>query len=309
MLSKRQPMNSSTQIKVFTMTAALAALESNPDNTLVVVKKKTDKRYKCDAYFLSVTWNIDTSRNAPGWFTATNITVTKGISDPNDLQDKRNEEPKKRSVIETRVSSAGDLGKFMLALNEAWIRKVQELADSKVIMIGKRRIADILQLKVSDNNSENPGVVIEDPIIRLRINFAPFPSNIGDKKLAGKPQTTIYDATTKMVDPKTGRITYNIAQIDEVPINESNMHLFITAGSRIEKMRLMIQSACVSQSFISMQILVNEAVIESGGNAEFDDAEYVVDPDLAEEISKYTPASGTITNNEGENNEDLEDLL
>ncbi len=262
-------------IKVYTAQIALAAVKANPNGIIVAEKKKEDKVFK-GTRFLNMRYNIGADVRKEGWFSVENILLSDGVADPNNEKDPRNEFEGVRLQLQTKLSTAGDFGQFLMLLNAPWRQTVASLAESGTINIGNRKIHDLLQLTLSENNEKNPGALIDDPIIRFKMDFKPFPATYPITFLRGLPKTQIFDYRTEYLDER-GIPQYKPAMVTDpntgkdVPVTEKNVHLFITAGSILRKGRIMMTSLAISQSWISHPIHINRAIIEPGPPAGFSD--------------------------------------
>ena len=268
-------------IKVFTTEEALEQAQTAPDSMVTVTRKKNPKKFK-GSEFLNIVFNIKQFHGKQGWFSAKNIELSSGLADPADKEDKRNDYVATRLQFATTVSMAGDFGKFLQILNDQWLKAIQQLIDSKTIDVGNREIKGLMQTHLSQNNAENPGGMIEDPIIRFQIKFDKFSEKHPVAAIRGKQMTEFYDARTKYVD-EDGKPNYKLALVindygEEEPVNSDNMHKFVTKGSVLKHVRLMIQSPCISQNCVSCPIVATRVVIMPGGGGGFTD-EFVDDED------------------------------
>lgn len=263
-------------IKVYTAEEALAAVQANPNKVLTAEKKKDDKPCKGGSRFLNAYWTVGADVKKDGWFSIENIPLSDGIADPSNKNDKRNDFDGTRLQLQTSVSRAGAFGQFLNLLNPGWRTYVDSLIKDGVINANGKKVHDLLQLTLSDNNEKTPGAKIEDPIIRFKIDFGTFPQLYKHKFLVGQPKTQIFDFRTEYTDDK-GNKQYKPAMVKDpatgadVPVNEKNIHLFVTKGSVLRKGRIMITSLAISQSWISLPIYINRAVIEPGAEEGFSD--------------------------------------
>lgn len=263
-------------IKVFTAEEALAAVQADPSKVLTAEKKKDDKPCKGGSRFLNVYWHFGANVKKDGWFSVENIPLSDGIADPSNKNDKRNDFDGTRLQLQTSVSRAGAFGKFLDILNPVWRAYVDSLIKDGVINANGKKVHDLLQLTLSDNNEKTPGAKIDDPIIRFKIDFGTFPQLYKHKFLVGQPKTQIFDYRTEYTDDK-GKKQYKPAMVKDpktgadVLVNAENIHLFVTKGSVLRAGRIMITSLAISQSWISLPIYINRAVIEPGAEEGFSD--------------------------------------
>jgi hypothetical protein len=274
-----------TTIKVFTATEALAAVEVPNTRAFTIVKKKEDKVYK-GTRFLNVFWSIGREVKKEGWFRAgldknndklnEPIILSVGVADPADAGDKRNDFKGTRMVLQTTVSRSGDMGKFLLALNPQWKAAVDDLVKDGTIVIGTRKIHDMVQTHVAESNEKAAGEVIEDPIIRFKIDFGLYPSTYRPAFLAGRPRTVIEDYRTAYIDSK-GIERYHPAMVEDpvtgkpVPVNEDNLHLFLTEGTIVHSYRVSMPSASISREWVSMPMTMAHIVATPGAPGGFSD--------------------------------------
>jgi hypothetical protein len=263
------------QIYVFSAAELLAGVTANPDTVLTIEKKKDDKVFK-GTRFLNLFWNIGNKTRREGWFKFENIALTDGMADPTNLQDKRNQYDGTRLQLQTTVSNAGDYGKALLALNPHWRAKIEKMAGEKIINLTGRKIHDLVQLTLSEDNEKNPGKPLEDPIIRFKVDFGTYPATYPHKFLAGQPKTQFFDFDKPYLD-QNGQTQYRAATVvdpatgKEVPVNTKNVHLFVTPGSVIMFGRVNASSVPISQSWASLPITINRCVLKQGGPAGFSD--------------------------------------
>jgi len=274
----------SQQIKVFTANELLVALKEHPGEVLGVETKKETKRYVGGVKYLSVFFNIGEFRKREGWFLIENVELSIGVADPNNKNDKRNELEGSRMQLQTSLSKAGDMGQALRLLDAEWKESIRRLVANNSIAMGARKVHELMQFTLSEENKTNPGGVIEDPIIRFKVNFGLFPPKYRYTFLVGKPKTQFYDYTKKYTDTN-GKVQYCAATVinsegKEEPVSEKNLHLFVTNGSVLRSARIMISSGAISQSWISLPIEINRAVIEPGCLAGFSDEDM---PTIAED--------------------------
>ena len=262
-------------LRVYKASEALASVEQDGSKVLNIQKKKEDKVFK-GTRFLYANFNIAGDTKKDGWFSFENVELSTGMADPADETDKRNEFEGTRLQLQTSVSRAGVIGEFLQQLQPAWEETVANSVDAGDIVKGTRRVHGIVQSKLSEENAENPGGDIEDPIIRFKIDFRPYPARYPRTFLRGQPKTKIYDYRTAYTDDK-GTTQYHLAKVEDpdtgelVDVTTDNIHLFVTAGSVIKSGRITMPSVAVSQAWISLPITINRAVIEPGAEAGFSD--------------------------------------
>lgn len=266
-------------IRVFTADEFLAAMKANPNSVMSVIKKKEDKVYKAGSKFMNVKWDIADKKKAEGWFSVEDIPIN-AVQDPSR---KKVGAEETKPQISTSVSRAGSFGEAFSILQPIWYAMIEALIeDGSIKKDDKRTIHDLMQMKISERNegvddegNALAGQLLEDPVIRFKVEFTNFPPTYPVKFLAGQPKTQLYDYRTKYTDTK-GKEQFKLAVVcdvdgNETPVGESNLHDFITPGSVLRKGRIMITSVSISQYWISVQIAMNKAVIEPGGEMGFSD--------------------------------------
>ncbi len=262
-------------IKVFTAEEALAAVTADVTKVLNIEKKKEDKAYK-GTKFLNVYWNISNEVKKSGWFSIEDVELTDGVADPANKNDKRNDFEGTRLQLQTTVSKCGAFGQFLLTLNPEFKATLLRLVEDKTIVLLNRDLHDLVQLTLAMTNEKNPGGIIEDPIIRFKVDFRTFPPTYMHKFMAGLPKTQFFDWNTRYLDD-AGREQFKAAMVTdpvtglETPVVSENLHLFVTKGSIIRKGRIMMPSVAISSKCVSMPIQINRCVLEPGASAGFSD--------------------------------------
>ena len=101
--------------------------------------------------------------------------------------------------------------------------------------------------------------------------------------------TVIQDYDTRYIDK--GVVRFKDAEVEVngkmVPIDDTNVHLFITNGASIYRARCYLDSPCLSGAWVSMPKKFTQMVIKRGGN--------IGDDDDAEIDESYVPANETVT--------------
>jgi hypothetical protein len=272
-------------IRVFTAKEASSSV--GPD-VLEISAKKESKTFQGTTFF-NIRFNIAGVKGGSGYFnnqidTAPSgepvfedIALVRGIADPSDQNDKRNQFEGTRMQVETTVKRAGLTGQFLLGIAPVYVAKVQALQASGT-MIAKKPINDLIGLKFSEEHkdAEKRGKPLDDPSIRFKIEpWENFPDGFPVKALVGKPRTEIYDWDTRKVDAE-GRETFEIATVEDdagnkVPLTKDNIHKFINRGAVIKRIRYFITSVPQAKGQVSCPIVANKLVIKTGGAAGFSD--------------------------------------
>lgn len=297
----------------------LAAVKADPSKVLNLVKKGEDKAYK-GTRFLNAHWTVGPV-TTQGFFGIRNVTLSRGVADPDDKQDKRNEFDGTHDILESVVSQAGAYGEAVLLLNPHWKALIGP-------HLGTRKCHDLLQLTLSEENKdpEKRGKPIEDPIVRWQVDFTKFSDKHPVKLLQGRQKTQVLDFRKPYIekvlrkDPLTGEETIHevtkyrpatVVNKDGVaePLNAKNMHLFFTRGSTIHYMRLMQNSAALSQAWGSLPALALDITAEPGQEEGWSDdaaavimtpasltAALTVTPTAAPQPTVIEPATPTASN-------------
>lgn len=274
-------------IKVFAASDALAALRTNPDKVLTIIKKKDDKTFKAGCWFMDNRFTIGAHPPSEGWFSIKDVVLTRTVPDPSDASDRRNEnnEDGKDPVLqlETNLSNAGDFGQFLFELDPIWKAKIQKMTDDGVLNIGKRNVVGLVQTHLSLDNKTNPGGEIEDPIVRFKVDFSTFSDRHPTKVLRSKQKSQFLDFDTAYVDA-AGVTQYHPAKVVDpitgelVPVNPYNLHLFATEGSIIKEGRIMMTGVPVAKISVSMPMFAQRIVLKRADEVGFSDEPAPVAP-------------------------------
>lgn len=161
------------------------------------------------------------------------------INDTDKIIEVFTSEPKRqlaRTTFTTISSESGKLGELMLKLQDIWAYH-------------SRKIMDLLELaKVHPiiKSTKKTGEVIppENRYVNMKLEFGTFPANHPIEKLRNRKRTTIEDWTTRVV--KDGFESIEEYKIDDKPVSFENVHIIGTKGSKIYKIRLYLQTPCLS---------------------------------------------------------------
>ncbi|SIP85981.1 Hypothetical protein PACV_266 [Pacmanvirus A23] len=298
-------------IKVFTAQEALASAQIDASRVLTIKAKKENK-YHQGTRFFDAKWNIGQHTNKEGWFSVEDIPLTAGIAAPGTKETNPSAEFEgTRLQLTTKLSKAGKWGQFLNLLDPEWDSQVNRLAGEGVIDLDGKKIHALMQKSFSKKTKAKDaegkslaGRPLEDPTIRFKIDFKPFPAKYPHKFLVGVPKTQIFDYRTRTVNEK-GQEQFKLATIidddgREVPVTADNVHKFVTSGSTLKKGRIMMNSVSESSSYVSLTPIITRAVIEPGAEEGFDDEDNV---DMANEAvaaafnvpdnTPTTPGSGS----------------
>jgi hypothetical protein len=261
---------------VFKSEDILRAIQEDPEGVWVIEKKKKEptKKYKCT--YTDVFFNIGDHKRKHGYFTIKDVILSVGVADKNDSADPRNEFDGTRLQLQSSLSKSGAFGSFLAASNPEWKRLFELRKADGTINAGSRKWHPLLQTHVSEesSNAEMRGQELEDPIVRFKIDWKPFPEAM-KTFLAGQPKTQFYDYQKSYVD-NDGKTQYELAKVnvngEMVLVDDSNLHLFATRGSVIREGTVMIQSVVSSASWISIPITALKIVLESAPEQGFVEA-------------------------------------
>lgn len=257
----------SSIITVIPAKELIESIRANPNDVLCIEKRRVDKMYK-GSQFLNVYFKHN-GKKVPAYFSFSGFETTIGVADPNDAKDTRNEHKGTRLCVESKLSRAGECGELLSLLNPLWIATAEKhFADGTLFRDGQK-IKPLLQTHYSRKcaKEELRGKELEDKKVRLKLDFSTYPQNYPVKFLAGKKKTTIYDYNSRYVT-KTGAVQYREAMVDGVPVDESNVHLFINRGSTIHGGRVQLDSACLSGMWYSLPLVASKLIIERGKTGE-----------------------------------------
>lgn len=266
-------------ITVTNVADALASIIAAPDTFLSIEKKKEDKMYKGSRFF-NTKYSI-AGKKRDGWFSAKNVQLGKGIADPTDKNDKSTEHEGTRLQLTSSVSKAGITGEFLSKFNEQWPKSIKPLTIKPLtegvppmIDMDGCKLHEIIQTKTG-KSSKIPGQPIEDGVIRWKLDFGKYPETHPVKALRGTQKSIILDAS-KPIEGKTGPYDFHPATVEnddgvQVPVNETNIHLFINDGCIAKELRWSMPSVAQSQSWVSLPMLVSKVVIEQGAEGGFSD--------------------------------------
>lgn len=253
----------------------LEQLRANPDGFFSPIEQKKRPKSYTGAKFFDLLSNYKIGRGGVEkrflWCSFDNIPLKSGIKDPASMTGDNNYEAS-RMTVSTTISMSGVLGEFMMELNKQYLKVVKAAVDAGVIVQGSRRLHSLgIQDKVSEEAKENPGAPIDDPILRLKIDFRNYPAQHPTSVLRGRPKTVIKDATKPKIDKRTGKtIDFEPATVlnketgKEEPLTADNVHEFVTEGSVIVRGSFSVPSVVSSASWISSPIIAHELVIARG---------------------------------------------
>ncbi len=280
----------SKSIVVFSGKDANAAIKADPTKVLTIEKKKEDKVYRGNTRYMNATFNIGIHVKKSGWFWANDIEITRGMAAPGDPNDKRAENENMRLVVQTTLSRCGEFGEFLKALNPQWINQVNTMMANGDIKEKGKKAKGLFQDKLSDNNTENPGGDIEDPIVRFDIDFKPYAATYYIPELRNTPKSQFLDYGSKYLD-KNNKEQFKPAIVAdpttglEAPVNANNVHLLVTTGSIIRRGRFVVQTVTIGKTWITLSIELTRAVMEAGPSGGFSDEVYASPEEVAAAVT------------------------
>jgi hypothetical protein len=306
--------------RVFTATESLDAITATPGDTFAITAKKEAKTFQGTTFF-NIRFSIADQKNKEGWFNNQvgvdangqpiyeDIPLARGMADPKDKKDKRNDYEGTRMQLETTVSRAGKTGQFLLKAQPVYVEKVKA-NQAAGIMIANKPINDLISVKISDDNPDpaKRGQPLQDPGIRFKVEFDPFPEGYPTKALVGQPKTQFFDWNTRTVDAE-GKESFQPATVADrdgnpVPVTKDNVHEFANRGAVIKRIRYFITSVPQAKGQISCPIVANRVVLQPGGPEGFSD-DFGVAP-VSKPTSSVAPTSSPSapapTANTGNNN-------
>lgn len=262
---------SCNKVIVFTVDEMLEAIKNNPD-VLKLERKKTDKVYKGNTYYLTASWNIDGSWR-PGWFTLKDVQATVVKTKSHDGESKSGDGNPPMTQIKIRKSQCPQLIEMMTCIDEMFKKQVDKLAKEKKISINKRSIRDMLQTRYSENTSakdENGRSLanepLEDPIVYIKLEPGTWSTtNRFLGAVEGQPIVKILDYRKKRI--VNGQVGYERAMITnpdgtETPVTVENLDKFMTPGSIIHGGRFLFKDMAVTSSWITMPVVARTLIIE-----------------------------------------------
>jgi hypothetical protein len=272
----------------------LELIKKDPDHFLIIGAgnvPKSGKAAKC--IFHDILFNINGVPERVMIIAEGNIVITRTAMDPADKADPRTNfvvDKTNNLYINSTVSNAGPLGEFLKILNGVW----KSMAP-KVLSDDKKKgqaIHEIVQTITSEQKGDPKP--IDDPIIYFKVDFDKYPTKYPLEKLRDQPKSTICDfVERKIKDANT--VEYPPALVNGNPLDLNNAHEFITRGSVIKHIRLIMDSAAVSTSYFSVPLLLNRAIIEHNVDTTLPDQFVVLSDDMKKHIESTTTTTTTTT--------------
>tara|TARA_R110002153_G_scaffold273997_3_gene446461 strand:+ start:98236 stop:99189 length:954 start_codon:yes stop_codon:yes gene_type:complete len=263
-------------VTVYTPSEGTKALAADP-NCFKVMAKKEQKSYKgaffLNNHFANMERNGVNKPRADAWFNVAGEIPIGSIIDP---AMKKAGDDEYKPTISFKKSAAPEFGKFLETLEPQWQARIAGLITDKTIKADDQRKTHGLMQYVYGKKHEKAGEALDEPVIRLKVDFNTFPDKYYLSFLSGKPKTQIFDFEKPIVE--NGVTKYAPATITndegvEEAVSFANLHKFITRGSVAKRMRIDMSSTCVSQYWISLQMHIQEIVIQRGVATGFDEDE------------------------------------
>lgn len=277
-------------VTYMSITTALKSIEKSlaEDKPFIELAFRMEKgkpvEYNHGTKYANITFIIDGVKIAPRFFYVGSIIYWRGIADPKDAKDKRNE----YSSLRTRID-------FSVDDQTVVINRFFRLVDEEL----KKRIA-LLDAKYTKNKKINPLVVTHQPEdsdkefkqANFRMSFDTFPADYYLLERRGKPQTELLDAErVKSVDqrgfPNDWEPLCEILETDPMTHNPTlygspacldNLHKVIPKKTTFEYVRFHFDSVALTKEAISVSAKMDKGVVRRPRNAVQTDA--VSDEDM-----------------------------
>jgi len=283
-------------VKVYPIADLKLAIKSGYQ-VLTIQKKANAKEYGGTKFFDLTFYLSAAAPKVKGWFLIKDVPLTVGVANPKDSEDPRNKFKGTRFNVQTSRDASGVFGEAIDLLQPLWIKAVNDAISSGIIVTEGQKVHDLMQYVTSKKNTTAPNAKIENPPLRMKVDFSLYPGTFSPAFLAGKPRTQLFDYSAQYTDAN-GKIQYKPAMIsddqgNEVPVDESNMHLFLVKGSIIRTGRISMTSLAVSDGWVSASIHLVTAVVERGTGGGFDDDESACAGSSADLTSHLTISDAT----------------
>lgn len=182
----------------------------------------------------------------------------------------------KRVSICLAMSQSGDLGRAIdildtefheqitANLGKVWVGTLPPKIQSPV----KKTFGDGTK-KISETGGSMRGQRRDDPLISLSIDFTPYPVK-APKQFAGKPHTTIYDWSTRTIDPSGRELFKECLGSDGHPLCLENAASIIKSGDIIRRILIANDGISITTTGINLRLRVYKMWIEPSPNADLD---------------------------------------
>lgn len=227
--------------------------------------------------------------NAPS---ASFIEITKGPDDPTKIAEDEDDDPRakgkntkgdkekpRKPTVSTTISKSGDFGFCIDHFDRAWVARIDELRKEEKIT--EMKTNPLIQRKISAKNKDldkegKPlrNRPIQDPIIRMTIDFDKYPEDYFLKFQAGHQKTEILDFNQPYKDAM-GRLQFRPAMFKEKietdgvitektsPVGPDNVHRYLRRGCRIVDGRFHFDSGTESNYGVSVYKLAGKIVVDT----------------------------------------------
>jgi len=289
-------------IAVIPIAEAVAALKAGQIIAKIVPKPASKdgkaKTYQAGTVYFDVKYTIkvptadgkEVTKTCNGDFSFTDVTTGKPPINRDDLTDERYkyvEDGKEPTYqIQTDTKFGGAFAEFCSLFDPQIEKLIQEAASGpdKIpgFIIKDRKYHHIIQTHIQDEQSENCGNKLENPIVRIKIKPGVYPEKFS-RALAGKPQSEFLDGNTKRV--VAGKYVYDpcycvgddgepIVGEDgkKIPVTPPTLWHYLVFGSKIEG-RINIGSIAINKIWVSLQMTAPRTIIWRGnpGGAVYED--------------------------------------
>lgn len=226
-----------------------------------------------------------TTKECKGDFSYNNFTTTKAPLDPEDKEDKRQEYNKqgpKAPVIQSNLSKAGELGQFLNKLRPQFEAEVRRAATGAVnfFELDGQKIRPIVKTHISKKAAENPGGVIDDPIVYIKSPMGNYPALYPIPSLRNQRKSTFWDfSSRRVVKGKNGKAKqeFDLATYEDKVVDESNLHHYLKYGSVINQGRLNCGSVSLGEAWVSLGVDATWSAVTPSDGTTAEEAEYAGD--------------------------------
>ena len=247
-------MASTSAIRVFKDLKGLKEHIEKNHNNFVIEGRKDAKTYQGATFYNNRIVDPTDSKKYPLIVRIEDILITGDMQDPDTKDDKKDPDAGNRHVAKFTLTTpnAGDFGQFIYIVDEIYGEWCKKQIDEENVEAGTK-INPIVQRKYSFKHPDKDKRNKDKPIhtLRIKLDFSKYSDKHFQAFLRGKLKTEIYDYSTKYVDDSK-IIRYKLAEVDGKPVDETNVHKFITRGSRIVEGRIHIESTINSTFGFSM---------------------------------------------------------
>lgn len=141
---------------------------------------------------------------------------------------------------------------------------IEKAIKSKTLKSGKKEIITNVQTEVSNNNVDETkaGKEFDYPVMRYKVKFERRILDNGEEKRSSF-KTRWYDVSRQSFNAKTGKKNIPPAMVDDCPIDENNVHQFVTRRSIIGG-KVNYNSFSISGQGISLSPMLSEVVVKPG---------------------------------------------